>query len=121
MTLTILVLHACDEIREHTAEALVGAGMTVRLAANGVEGLADLRSVVPDAIITGINMPGMDGFGFIEAVRRQDRLRGIPVLVMTRGATPELRTRARNAGAAGWLVWPFDPARLAETLRMVTA
>lgn len=121
MALTVLLLHACQEVREQAAALLSDAGMQVRLAVNGIDGLAVLAGHRPDAIVTGINMPELDGFGFIEAVRRRDQLRAVPILVLTTATMPELRTRARNAGAAGWLSWPVDSAKLAETMRIVTA
>ncbi|RQP05162.1 MAG: response regulator [Paracoccus sp. BP8] len=121
MALTVLVQHANSELREQVAAVLEAAGMVVRRAADGAEGLAALEAGPADAILTGLNMPQLDGFGFIEAVRRHDRLRAIPILVMAVSAAPELKTRARNAGAAGWLPHPLDPARLVETVRIVTA
>lgn len=120
MSLTILVQHADAELRESAAAALRGAGMAVVLAGDGTEGLALLARQDVDAILTGINMPGLDGFGFIEAVRQQDRLRAVPILVFSVCSMPELKTRARNAGAAGWLPQPFDPQRLVETVLAVT-
>ncbi|KRW93215.1 response regulator [Paracoccus sp. PXZ] len=121
MALTILVQHSNRELREHAAAVLEAAGMAVRQASDGTQGLAALETAPVDVILTGINMPQLDGFGFIEAVRGRDRLRAIPILVMAVSATPELKTRARNAGAAGWLPHPLDPARLVETVRIVTA
>ena len=120
MTLTILVQHADPGTRGLAAAALVDAGMTVVETSDGKQGLALLERQPVDAILTGINMPGLDGFGFIEAVRQQERLRAVPILVLSAHAMPELKTRARNAGAAGWLPHPFDPRRLVETVLAVT-
>ena len=74
----------------------------------------------PDAIISDINMPRLDGFGFIRAVREIDRMRATPILVLTTESAPELRARARDAGATGWIVKPFDPHKLVKTIQMVT-
>ncbi|HKM62773.1 MAG TPA: chemotaxis protein CheW, partial [Acidisphaera sp.] len=63
-------------------------------------------------VVTDINMPRLDGFGFIEAVRRDGRFGGVPILVLTTESDAEKKARARNAGATGWIVKPFDPARL---------
>ncbi|MEG4645644.1 two-component system chemotaxis response regulator CheY [Paracoccus pantotrophus] len=121
MALTVLVQHSRSELREAAAAALEAAGMAVRRSCDGAEGLALLRSASVDVILTGINMRRVCGFGFIEAVRRQARLRDIPILVMAVSATPQLKARARHAGAAGWLPHPPDPARLVETVRTVAA
>ena len=73
----------------------------------------------PHVIITGISMPLLDGFGFIEAVRRLDYLRAVPILVMSANTSGELRTRARNIGASGWLPYPLESRQLVETVRAV--
>ena len=62
-------------------------------------------------------MPRMDGFGFIDAVRGQDEYRGVPILVLTTESGDDLKGRARNAGATGWIVKPFDPAKLVRADR----
>ncbi|MBT0781846.1 response regulator [Paracoccus sp. pheM1] len=121
MALTVLVQHPRGELREAAVAALEAAGMAVQRSCDGAEGLALLRTASVDVILTGINMRRVCGFGFIEAVRRQARLRDIPILVMAVSATPQLKARARNAGAAGWLPYPLDPVRLVETVRMVAA
>lgn len=65
-------------------------------------------------------MPRLDGFSFIEAVRKIDRHRATPILVLTTESAPELKARARNAGATGWIVKPFDPKKLVRSIQMVT-
>ncbi|WP_181900569.1 response regulator [Paracoccus thiocyanatus] len=121
MALTVLVQHANRPLRQGVATALEAAGMVVRQSRDGSEGLALLQAQPMDAILTGINMRRICGFSFIQAVRKQPGLRDIPILVMAVSATPELKARARQAGAAGWLPQPFDHARLVETLRIVVA
>jgi two-component system, chemotaxis family, chemotaxis protein CheY len=64
-------------------------------------------------------MPRMDGFGFIEAVRRDARHRGVPILVLTTEHETDRKERARQAGATGWIVKPFNPAKLLDALRRV--
>jgi two-component system chemotaxis response regulator CheY len=73
-----------------------------------------------DAVITDINMPRMDGFGVIEALRKGGRNRRVPILVLTTESGTELKQRARNSGATGWIVKPFDGPALVGVLRRVT-
>jgi len=61
----------------------------------------------------------MDGFGLIDQVRRDPRNRAIPILVLTTETEPAKKQRARDAGATGWIVKPFDPARLLAAVRRV--
>jgi two-component system chemotaxis response regulator CheY len=75
----------------------------------------------PAVIITDINMPRLDGFGLIEAVRKQEAYKHIPILVLTTESDPEKKQRARQAGATGWIVKPFSAEALVAAIRRVTA
>jgi two-component system chemotaxis response regulator CheY len=119
MSLEILAVDDSRTMRDLIRLALEPAGFTVHTADDGVHGVEVLEGLQPDAIITDINMPRMDGFGFINAVRTQDDHRATPILVLTTEAAPELKVRARSAGATGWIVKPFDPAKLIKALQMV--
>ena len=119
MSLEILAVDDSRTMRDMIRLALTPAGFTVHTADDGVHGVEVLDGITPDAIITDINMPRMDGFGFIDAVREQDKHRTTPILVLTTEAAPELKKRARLAGATGWIVKPFDPEKLVKALHMV--
>ena len=119
MSLEILAVDDSRTMRDMIRLALLPAGFTVHTADDGVHGVEVLDGLEPDAIITDINMPRMDGFGFIDAVRAQDQYRSTPILVLTTEAAPELKQRAREAGATGWIVKPFDPSKLIKALQMV--
>ena len=62
-----------------------------------------------------------DGFGFIEEVRSDPQHRGVPILVLTTESDAETKTRARMAGATGWIVKPFNPVKLVDAIRRVAA
>ena len=80
-----------------------------------------LQTCRPDVIVTDINMPRLDGFGFIAGVRASPVHVGVPILVLTTESDVEKKQRARAAGATGWIVKPFDPAKLVEAVRRVAA
>lgn len=120
MSLKILAVDDSRTIRDMLKLALTGAGFTLYLAEDGVHGLEVLDGIEADAIISDINMPRLDGFGFIEAVRTRKKHRTTPILVLTTESAPELKARARAAGATGWIVKPFDPPKLVKALHMVT-
>ncbi|MEM1429509.1 MAG: response regulator [Pseudomonadota bacterium] len=119
MGLQILAVDDSRTIRDMLKMALGQAGFDTNLAEDGLHGLEVLSGLTPDAIITDINMPRMDGFGFIEAVRSQPKHRATPILVLTTESAPELKARARAAGATGWIVKPFDPDKLVRALNTV--
>ncbi|WP_134726606.1 response regulator [Paracoccus luteus] len=120
MGLNILAVDDSRTMRDMVRLTLASVGMNVTVAEDGVHGLELLEGSLPDAIISDINMPRLDGFGFIRAVRGIDRLRAVPILVLTTESAPELRARARDAGATGWIVKPFDPRKLVHTVQLVT-
>ncbi|HWK67416.1 MAG TPA: response regulator [Rhizobiaceae bacterium] len=121
MKKVILTVDDSRTIREMLRTALSEAGMDVVQAEDGVQGLEVLQSTIPNVIVTDINMPRLDGFGFIEAVRSNDQYRGIPILVLTTESMDEKKDRARRAGATGWIVKPFDPAKLVSAINRVAA
>ncbi|MCE6961504.1 response regulator [Cereibacter sphaeroides] len=121
MPLTVLAIDDSRTIRELLREALVQAGFDVHLAIDGLDGLEKLTDRVPDAVITDINMPRLDGFGFIKAVRDMPEHSALPIIVLTTESAAELKARAREAGATAWIVKPFDEAKLVSALRRVTA
>lgn len=121
MTKTVLTVDDSRTMREMLKVALTSAGYRVLQAENGVHGLEVLHGDTPDVIVTDINMPKMDGFGFIEAVRKEDRYRAVPILVLTTESDAEKKNRARTAGATGWIVKPFDPVKLVGAIRRVSA
>ena len=119
-TLNVLAVDDSRTMRDMVRLSLASAGMSVTVAEDGIDGLRVLEDMMPDAIISDINMPRLDGFGFIEAVRKIEHLRAVPILVLTTESAEELRARARNAGATGWIVKPFDPQKLIKTIQTVT-
>ncbi len=117
----ILTVDDSRTMRDMLRLALVDAGFDVVQAEDGVHGLEVLEGSVPDVIITDINMPRLDGFGFIEGVRKDARHRGVPILVLTTESDPQKKDRARQAGATGWIVKPFNPTKLVDAIRRVAA
>ena len=120
MAVSVLAVDDSRTIREMLRMTLREAGSETHLAEDGQHGLEVLSATQPDVIITDINMPRLDGFGFIDAVRSNDRYARIPILVLTTESAPEMKLRARDAGATGWIVKPFDPAKLVRALELVS-
>lgn len=121
MSLTILAIDDSTTMRDMLKFALSGAGFSVHLAEDGVDALEKLPGVMPDVIITDINMPRMDGFGLIDAVRNGAERPTTPILVLTTESAQELKDRARRAGATGWIVKPFDRDKLVAAIHRVAS
>ena len=123
MSKTVLTVDDSRTMRDMLMMALESAGYTVIQAVDGVDGLETLAAhgADVDVVITDINMPRMDGFGVIEGVRADPKHRQTPVLVLTTESDAAKKQRARDAGATGWIVKPFDPAKLVDAVRRVAA
>jgi two-component system, chemotaxis family, chemotaxis protein CheY len=117
----VLTVDDSASMRALLRSALSSRGYTVTQAEDGVAALAWLEegnSV--DVIVTDINMPRMDGYGLIDAVRAQSRFRDCPILVLSTESSDDKKARAREAGATGWIVKPFDADKLDSALKRVT-
>jgi two-component system chemotaxis sensor kinase CheA len=100
-------------IRELQKSILERAGYRVRTASNGVEALAMLAAEDTTLVLTDIEMPQMDGFALIEAMRKQPRLAHVPVIILSSRASEADRRRGLEAGADGYIVKSaFDQAGL---------
>lgn len=119
MTISVLAVDDSRTMRDMISLALREDDFDIHLAEDGQHGIEVLEGIAPDVIITDINMPRLDGFGFISAVREQSRTRHTPILVLTTESSADLKARARDAGATGWIVKPFAQDKLIRALRMV--
>ena len=116
----ILTIDDSRTIRDMLNLTLSEAGFEVIQAVDGEDGIDVLaKQDRVDVIITDINMPKMDGYGVIRHVRGQSRYNGVPVLVLTTESEKDKRNVAKEAGATGWMVKPFDPERLIATINKV--
>ena len=121
MTKTVLTVDDSRTMRDMLNLALASAGFTVFQAEDGQHGIEVLQTCKPDVVITDINMPRMDGFTFIAEVRKSRLHLGVPILVLTTETDQQKKQRARDAGATGWIVKPFDPVKLVDAVRRVAA
>jgi len=119
-TLTrILTVDDSPSMRALLNHALSTNGFEVAQAEDGLAALDWLALNEVDVVITDINMPRLDGFGLIERLRGGSRHRDRPILVLTTESSDEKKARAREAGATGWIVKPFDAAKLVAAVRRV--
>jgi two-component system chemotaxis response regulator CheY len=120
MTKRILTIDDSKTIRDMLRLTLLDAGFEVLQAVDGQDGIEVLEKEQPiDVVITDINMPKMDGYGVIRHMRNNSAHKSTPVLVLTTESEAEKRNLAREAGATGWMVKPFDPDRLIATINKV--
>ena len=119
MPIRILTIDDSKTIRDMLNLTLSEAGFEVLQAVDGQDGVDMLAKERVDIVITDINMPKMDGYGVIRHMRERPEFKRMPILVLTTESDTEKRNVARQAGATGWLVKPFDPERLIATINKV--
>ena len=88
-------------------------------AEDGVAALNKLRNSKFDFVVTDINMPNMNGFQLLAEIKKDDKLKHLPVLMVTAEARKEDIVRAAQIGAAGYIVKPFTKATLEEKLSKI--
>ena len=85
----------------------------------GVVALHKLRNSKFDFVVTDINMPNMNGFQLLAEVKSDEKLKHLPVLMVTAEARKEDIVAAAQAGAAGYIVKPFTKATLEEKVNLI--
>ena len=120
MAKRILTIDDSKTMRDMLMLTLSDAGYDVVQAVDGQDGIEVLGDRKVDVVITDINMPKMDGYGVIRNLRSNPIHKTTPILVLTTESDTEKKNLAREAGATGWMVKPFDPERLISTVRKVS-
>lgn len=119
MSANILTVDDSASIRMTTKIALSNAGYQVTEAVDGADGLSRAKSGSFDLIVTDLNMPNMNGLEMIEALRQSPAHTGIPIIFLTTESDAEMKSRAKSAGATGWVTKPFDPENLVKIVKKV--
>jgi two-component system chemotaxis response regulator CheY len=88
-------------------------------AEDGAVALSMLKGQKFDFVVSDINMPNMSGFDLLAAIKKDDSLKHIPVLMVTAEARKEDIVRAAQDGAAGYIVKPFTKATLEEKVQKI--
>lgn len=109
---TVLTVDDSKAVRQMVRFTLEAAGYGVVEAENGQDGLQKLSASSPKLIITDLNMPVMNGFDFIRAVRSSGAHAGVPIVMLTTESQPEKKAEGKAVGATGWLNKPFDEQML---------
>ncbi len=108
----VLVVDDARTVRLYYRGILERAGIDVTEAENGLEGLEKLAEVLPDLVVVDINMPKMDGYAMLRAVRADERTRSVPAIMISTEAEGRDAQRAYEAGANVYLVKPVRPDAL---------
>jgi two-component system, chemotaxis family, chemotaxis protein CheY len=116
----VLIVEDAATVRLYYREVLEEAGFAVEEAANGYEGLEKAMIASFDLLVVDINMPKMDGYSLLRAIRRDPDLRSIPAIMISTEGKEEDALRAYEAGANLYAVKPVRPEALARDARILT-
>jgi CheY-like chemotaxis protein len=113
---TILVCDDDEPLRE-LMKVTLGEGYRFVEAADGEIALAELAHARPDLVLLDVMLPGYSGLDVLQAMRSDDALRDIPVIVVSAWQTPEDREAVVAAGADAFLAKPFELEELSSAVQ----
>jgi len=119
MAKKILAVDDSKTMRDMVTFTLKGAGYEVVDAEDGKHALTKLAGNTFDAVITDLNMPNMNGFELIRALRANPAYKMAPILMLTTEGDEAKKTEGKAAGATGWIVKPFNPEKLVQVVKKV--
>jgi CheY-like chemotaxis protein/class 3 adenylate cyclase len=117
----ILVVDDSPAQRHYVADCLARQGFDVVTAEDGREGLERARAVNPALVVSDFDMPRMNGFEMVVAIKRDPAIRDVPVIMLTARDTRRDVAQMRAAGAAAYLVKPFAQDKCIATVERTLA
>jgi DNA-binding response OmpR family regulator len=113
----VLVVEDDVSMRTLLSKQLTSNGFEVTVADDGLDALVRLESFLPDLIICDVNMPKLDGFAFVEAIKRNQRTRDIPVMFLTASTDEKQHKLGLKVGARYYMTKPFSMQELLWKVR----
>lgn len=96
-------------------------GFVVEMAGDGAEGLEKARQMPPDVLITDIMMPVMDGYELCTRIKNDEKLRRIPVILLTTLSYPEDILKGLKCGADNFITKPYEASHLISRIEYILA
>jgi len=118
---TVMVVDDSVTVRKVTSRFLEREGFEVILAKDGADAMLQLQDTVPDIMLLDIEMPRMDGFEVASSVKNTDRLKKIPIIMITSRTGDKHRERAMSIGVERYMGKPFVEEELLETINQLLA
>jgi two-component system chemotaxis response regulator CheY len=116
---SILAVDDSASMRQMVGFTLRNAGFDVVDAVDGMDAWNKSTQRRFDLVLTDQNMPNLDGIGLTRKLRESANFKATPILILTTESSDQMKQAGRAAGATGWMVKPFDPAKLVEVVRKV--
>jgi PAS domain S-box-containing protein len=107
----ILLVDDNADMRSYVA-GLLQSNWKVETARDGLEAMAQAQANPPDLVLSDVMMPGLDGFGLVQALRNDPRTSSIPIILLSARAGEESRVEGMDSGADDYLTKPFNAREL---------
>ena len=114
----ILLVDDAATVRMYHRDILESAGYTVEEAWNGIEALEKALQSPFDLFLVDVNMPKLDGYGFLRELRQQE-VPQMPAIIVSTEAEADDQLQAYRSGANGYLVKPVSPSQLLTHVRLM--
>jgi twitching motility two-component system response regulator PilH len=114
---TVLIVDDSQTLRHMLSELLLGQGIQVIEATNGLEAQEKIQQSPPDLVITDLIMPQMNGYELCRWIKNESATQNIPVLVCTTKSEEFDRYWGMKQGADAYITKPFHPPELIQTVR----
>jgi len=109
---TILLVDDSTTLRHVVSVALNETGYYVIEACDGLDALRKLDNAKVHLIVSGLDMPNMDGISFLRELKKRAEHNLTPVIMMTDDELDSTREKGRDAGVRAWVVKPFMPQQM---------
>ena len=119
MSSTILVAEDQQHVRSLIEYKLRNSGFTVVSAEDGKSALQKAEEIIPDLILLDVMMPLMTGFEVLGALKKNEKTRGIPILMVTAQSKEDEVLKGLELGADDYITKPFSPNELAARVKTV--
>jgi chemosensory pili system protein ChpA (sensor histidine kinase/response regulator) len=119
-TLEIMVVDDSVSIRQVVTRMLQKQGWKTQTARDGMEALEKLNECQPDLIVLDVEMPRMNGYEFLSALRAQSNFQDLPIIMLTSRTAAKHREKAKALGAKGYMVKPYKDEEFIDLIRSLT-
>lgn len=115
----ILAVDDSASMRQMVTFTLKGAGFQVEEAEDGQQALNKAKQGTFDLVLSDVNMPIMNGIELVKELRALADYKFTPILMLTTESATDMKIEGKKAGATGWIVKPFNPDQLLNTIKKV--
>jgi chemosensory pili system protein ChpA (sensor histidine kinase/response regulator) len=108
-------------VRNSLLQLMQDAGYRAATARDGIDAIDTLRTFKPDALLTDLEMPNMNGVELTYHIREREDMKGLPIIMITSRSQEKHRRMAEQAGVSTYITKPYNDGDLLQTIRRTIA